>query len=113
MAQEKVTLINIKRSTATGKTHETTIFRTLFDKKEAILKAQGWLLKSDIDEIVVEEINDGLGAVEVVEEVVETLEVKSYTEMTLAELQAECKAQGLKFHHANKETKLISILETK
>jgi len=117
--QKTVTLINIKKSAVNGNKHETTIFETLWLKKEVSLREQGWVLKSQIESIKVETVNDGLGINEViveepktvVEDITSKLIEKSYSEMSKEELQLSCTDKGIKFHHANKKEKLIELLE--
>ena len=41
MAQKKVTIVNIKKSSVDGKTHESTIFESLWIKEESISLQQG------------------------------------------------------------------------
>ncbi len=117
MAQKKVTIVNIKKSSVDGKTHESTIFESLWIKEESKLKKRGFILKDQIESIVVEKVDDGLEFDEViieepkVEEVVkEDTTEKSYSEMTKKELQAVCNEKGIKYHHANKKEKLIELL---
>ena len=114
MAQNTVEIINVKRSTVSGKTFESTVYETLWRKNEAKLRSQGWLLKSDIDSVEIIKVDDGLGLNEVelieAEAPVVAPEDKSLEDMTLAELKEKCKADGVKFHHANKKAKLIELL---
>lgn len=113
MSQNKVTIVNIKRSTA-KLTYESTIMESVWLKTEGKLKSQGWLLKDSIDKVEIIEVNDGLGLQEV--EIVEATDVKDGLDDTpdvseLDALKAECKAKGIKFHHASKEAKLRTLLE--
>ncbi len=116
MAQKTVNIVNIQKSGVSGNKHESTIFESLWLKKEADLRKKGWVLADQIESIVVEKVNDGLEmdtvVIEeaVVEEVVAETTDKSYPEMTKTELQAVCTEKGIKFHHANKKEKLIELL---
>jgi hypothetical protein len=120
MAQEIVNIINVKRSKTSGKTFESSIYIKLWEKNEAKLKSEGWLLKSDIESIEIIKVEDGLGLeeIEVVEapeaeeeEEVIVPESKPLEELTLDELKEMCKMRGIKFHHASKEAKLIELLK--
>ena len=117
MAQKTVNIVNIMKSGATSNKHESTIYESLWLKKEADLRKKGWVLADQIESITVEEVNDGLEIDEVVveevavEETIEESTDKPYSEMTKAELQAVCTEKDIKFHHANKKEKLIELLE--
>jgi len=113
MSQNKVTIVNIKRSTA-KLSYVSTIMESIWLKNEGKLKSQGWLLKDSIDKVEIIEVNDGLGLQEV--EIVEAEEVKEEVIVPddiseLDALKAELKAKGIKFHHASKEAKLRTLLE--
>ena len=119
--QPTVKIINIKKSAASGKTFDSTIFESAWKKGEAQLRKDGWVLADQIESITVEKVEDGLGLEEVVveeskeeEKVVplsDTMEGKDYVDMTKEELQKACDDKGIKYHHANKERKLIQLLE--
>jgi len=119
MAQETVKIINVKRTISKDKKFEAVIFKTLWEKRKEKLKKDGWLLDSDIKEIKVEKIEDGAGektvtieAEEVEEKTVEVIKgAKSYSEMSVDELKAECVNRNIIFHNLSKEVKLISLLE--
>jgi hypothetical protein len=115
--QKTVKIVNPKRSISNEKKFEAEMYETLWLKKEADLRAKGWLLGSEIKEVVYEKVDDGKGIKTVnteVEELVTEKEIevstKSIDEMNLSELKAECEARGLKFHHASKKKKLIELL---
>lgn len=115
--QKTVNIINIKRSSP-GKLFKQTIMESIWLRKEAKLKDDGWLLENDIKEIKTEVVDDGKGidTITIVEEVIEDIEVvedsnKPYSEMTKKELQTVCESKGIKYHHATKEENLIKLLE--
>jgi len=114
MSQNKVTIVNIKRSTA-KLSYVSTIMESIWLKNEGKLKSQGWLLKDSIDKVEIIEVNDGLGLQEV--EIVEAEDVVKEEVIVpddiseLDALKAELKAKGIKFHHASKEAKLRTLLE--
>ena len=117
-SQKKVSIINVQRS-STGKLFKQTIMESIWLKKEAKLKDDGWLLEDDIKEIKTEEVDDGKGINTVVieeEEVTDSVpdlfnEEKDFSEMNKAELQAVCDKKGIKYHHATKKENLIKLLE--
>ena len=110
--QEKITIINVKRSTP-DKTFKQTIYLSAWQNAEAKLRGQGWLPSNDIEKVEYEEVNDGLGMEEV--EIIESTEEKDgdlndLDSLSLEELKAECDKRGIKYHHASKANKLIALL---
>jgi len=108
--QEKITIINVKRSTQKLKFQQT-IFLSAWLNNESRLRQEGWLPKNDIEKVEYEEVNDGLELDEVIIEEEKEFDGVDYSEYTLAELKAACDEKNIKYHHASKENKLISLLE--
>jgi hypothetical protein len=106
MANQKVVkIVNVKRSISAEKRFEQNMMLSLWEQKEDELRGRGWLPASEIKEIKTEKVEDGKG-----KKTIDIVEEKEYSEMTLDELKAECKSQGIKFHGASKEEKLIELL---
>ena len=114
--QKTVKIVNVKKSMP-DKKFEQTIFETIWLKRESFLREQGWMLEDEIKEVIIETVEDNKGIEtftieeEIKEEVIEDNGSKDYSEMSKEELQAACDEKGIKYHHANKITKLISLLE--
>ncbi len=106
--REVIEIVNIQKSTDKNE-FSSTIFRHIWESREGKYRREGWLPKEEIAEVKHEVVEDDKG-IETIEIVELDDTVDDYDLMSLDELKALCKEKEIKFHHASKESKLISLL---